>query len=210
MSSSPPVREQPTELLLVVPARLVRAAGVAQGFDPSPDPILAAVSTPRATRVMPRSEAEADPHFKQLVCYVILRSEGTVFHYRRSAAVGEPRLAGLRSLGVGGHVNATDGTVGAEGLDRAIRRELAEEVVLTETPTLRYLGVINDDSTEVGRVHLGLVALAELRRPLVRLRDPTLVDGRFDAPARLLDQASAFEGWSRLCLPALINLPAAS
>lgn len=196
------------EPLIVVPADCLRAANLAQGFDPSPDPILAAAFKPNAARVMPRSAAEADPRFKQIVCYVVLRSGVRFFHYRRSSAVGERRLAGLRSLGVGGHLNAGDvGDAGdPNGLRRAIRRELDEEVVGADAPTIRFLGIINDDSTEVGRVHIGLVALAELAEPVVHLRDSTLVDGRFDPVGRLVEQAGVFETWSQLCLPALVNL----
>lgn len=200
------------ERLIVVPVDALRAAGLAQGFDPSPDSILAAAFQPGIARVMPRSAAEADPRFKQLVCYVILRHGGQVFHYRRSAGVGERRLAGLRSLGVGGHLNAGDAgsRIDLASTGRAIRRELDEEVCLTEEPSVRYLGVINDDSQPVGRVHLGIVALAELCEPRVHLRDSALTDGRFDPPEALGDRAESFETWSQLCLPTLVSLPVAS
>jgi predicted NUDIX family phosphoesterase len=200
------------EPLIVVPVRHLRAANLAQGFDPSPEPILATVLKPNVARVMPRSVAEADPRFKQIVCYVIVRSQGLVFHYLRSAGAGERRLAGRRSLGLGGHLNAddADGALDHQGLQRAIQRELDEEVALGDVPSIRYLGIINDDSTEVGRVHVGLVALADLPRPDVRLRDTTLQDGRFDRPEDLAVRAAAFETWSQLCLPALISPPETS
>ncbi len=203
---------QVDERLIVVPVHHLRAANLAQGFDPMPEPILTAIFAPRVARVMPRSVAEADPRFKQIVCYVILRSRGLIFHYLRSAGAGERRLAGRRSLGVGGHLNADDanGALDQQGLQRAIQRELNEEVALGDVPSIRYLGIINDDSTEVGRVHLGLVALADLPRPDARLRDATLLDGRFDPPEELAVQAAAFETWSQLCLPALVNLPETS
>lgn len=200
------------ERLVVVPVRDLLAANLAQGFDSSPDRILAAAFRPNIARFMPRSAAEADPRFKQIVCYVILRSRGLVFHYRRSAGVGERRLAGLRSIGVGGHLNADDveGALDERGLRRAIQRELNEEVVLGDEPPIRYLGIINDDSTEVGRVHIGLAALAELGEPDARLRDSTLLDGRFDRPEDIVAQAATFETWSQLCLSALLSLPETS
>lgn len=196
------------EPLIVVPVEQLRAAKLGQGFDPSPDPILAAVLRPGVARVMPRSMAEKDPRFKQVVAYVALRHEDRIFHYRRSGAVGERRLAGLRSLGVGGHLNSDDvhGSLDRSSLHRAIRRELSEEVTLTEEPSIRLFGVINDDSTDVGKVHVGLVAVADLRLPDASLRDPTLVDGRFDVARLLLEQSVSFETWSRLCLPALLSL----
>ncbi len=200
------------ERVIVVPVRDLVEANLSQGFDSSPNRILAAAFRPCVARAIPRSVAEADPRFKQFICYVILRSRGLIFHYRRSAGVGERRLAGLRSLGVGGHLNAddVDGVLDERGLRRAIQRELAEEVVLGVEPPIRYLGIINDDSTEVGRVHVGLVALAELSEPDVRLRDSTLLDGRFDRPRDIVEQAARFETWSQLCLPALLSLPGTS
>lgn len=196
------------ELVVVVPSDRLRTARLAQGFDPRPDPILAAIFTPDAARVMPRSAAEADPRFKQIVGYVVLRCGRMIFHYQRTHRVGEPRLAGQRSLGIGGHLNAEDvGSIpGLDDLERAIHRELAEEVVLAERPAMRYLGMINDDSTEVGRVHVGLVALADLRVPAVQLRDRTLQDGRFDPPEAIQRILASFETWSQLTFPALVNL----
>lgn len=197
------------ELLIVVPVEALHAARLVQGFDPSPQRILDAACKPGVARVMPRLVAETDPRFKQIVCYVVLRSGGSVFNYRRSAKAGERRLAGLRSIGVGGHLNVGDvgDQIGLDGLRRGISRELAEEVTLAEEPPIRYLGIINDDTTDVGRVHIGLIALAELAEPRVSLRDPTLLDGRFDRPETLVARSSSFEGWSQLCLPALISLP---
>ncbi|MGH2457496.1 MAG: phosphoesterase [Chloroflexota bacterium] len=200
------------ELLIVVPVEPLRAAKLGQGFDPSPEPILAAALQPGVARVMPRALAERDPRFKQIVAYVILRHRGRIFHYRRSSAVGERRLAGLRSLGVGGHLNQGDvqDSLDLASLRRAIHRELGEELVLAEQPAIHWFGMINDDSTEVGKVHVGLVAVADLRGSDARLRDPTLVDGRFDLVPRIVAQADDFESWSRLCLPALLSPPAAS
>jgi predicted NUDIX family phosphoesterase len=200
------------ELLIVLPVDELNAANLAQGFDPDPDHILAAAFKPNVARVMPRSAAEADPRFKQLVCYVVLRRGNLIFHYQRSSMAGERRLAGRRSLGIGGHLNAADvgDCLDSQSLRRGIRRELDEEVTVDEEPSVRYLGIINDDSTEVGRVHVGLVALADLSAATVRLRDATLLDGRFDRPEALVSHASEFETWSQLCLPSLVNLQGTS
>lgn len=200
------------EPLIVVPVEQLRLANLGQGFDPSPDAILTAALRPGVARVMSRSLAETDSRYKQIIAYVVLRHVDRVFHYRRSSAVGEPRLAGLRSVGVGGHLNADDvaGVVDVGSLRRAIRRELTEEVDLAEQPSVRFIGVINDDSTDVGKVHVGLVALADLRSTTVNLRDPTLRDGRFDSVSQLIELADSFETWSRLCFPALLSLPVSS
>ncbi len=207
----PPGLAPAEEAVLVVSVDHVRAAGVRPGFTTPAQSILATLLRPNAVRPMARSLAEGDPRSKQLVCYVVLWSGERVFHYRRTAHGGERRLRGLRSIGIGGHLNAADaaGHGGLAGLERALRRELAEEVVLPTAPAVEYVGLIDDDATEVSRVHLGIVALARLPEPQVELRDPALTEGEFSRPSDLLARRDEFETWSQICLPALLDLEGA-
>jgi predicted NUDIX family phosphoesterase len=193
------------EHVIVLSAEQVRALDLTPGFDRRPERLIAALAASGVTRALPRSVAESDPRFRQLVAYVVLRHGDRVFHYRRSARAGEPRLAGRRSLGVGGHLNADDLASGdaATGLARAIQRELDEEVVLPHPPAVRYLGVVHDDTSAVSAVHLGLVAVVELTAPSVQPRDPTLIEPRFDRLDDLVAQSPDFETWSQWCLAAL-------
>jgi predicted NUDIX family phosphoesterase len=190
------------EIVIVVPIDALSAIGLHQGFNPDPGPILAEVFRPGVARGMLRSRAERDPCFKQLIGYVILRHGEKIFHYRRSRGGSETRLAGQRSVGLGGHLNLEDvaTSIDPASLERSIRRELAEEVNLIETPTLTPRGILSDDTTEVGRVHLGVVILVHVPDTAVLLRDPTLADGRFDPISGLVGLEREFEGWSRLCL----------
>jgi predicted NUDIX family phosphoesterase len=191
------------EIVIVVPAERVRAAGVRQGFDPAPERILAEIFQPGVSIGLPRSRAEVDPTYKQLVGYVVLRCVGRVFNYRRVKGGGESRLTGRRSVGLGGHLNLGDihGQVDRRSLERSIRRELQEEVVVDGEPTLDFVGILNDDTTDVSRVHLGVVVAINLSSTLVSLRDPTLADGAFDLVSDLRNRSEEFEDWSRLCFP---------
>lgn len=193
------------EELIVVPTEILRALGPAPGFVPEIQRIVEVAFQPGVARGMPRARAEEDPRYKQLVAYVVLRYQDRIFHYQRSGRVGEQRLAGRRSLGVGGHLNAQDWRPGGgwDALARGITRELTEEVDLAVIPPVTYLGVIDDDSDPVSRVHLGIVALADLDAASVSLRDPTLQDARFDPVETMRARLGDFEGWSRWCLPAL-------
>jgi predicted NUDIX family phosphoesterase len=169
---------------------------------------LDAAFAPGAARPLARSLAEVEETYKQLVCYVVLIYGCEIFHYQRSPRGGETRLAGLRSIGVGGHVNLGDGDQlsGRSTLVRGIRRELTEEVKLPVEPAIDLIGVINDDSNEVGRVHLGIVATAHISSRSVELRDSALIDGRFDPVETLIANQTEFETWSRLCLPTFARL----
>ena len=189
------------EKLLVVPTDWLATLGLGIGFQPNYRALVDRLDS-SVVRVLPRTRAEGDRCYKQLVGYVIFRWKDQIFHYQRTRRVGETRLAGLRSVGIGGHVNATD--VGnlpmREVLASAIRREVAEEVALEAPPDVQYVGVINSDEDPVGQVHLGLVGIADLPSPTLSLRDPTLADGRFERLAALTARLPEFETWSNLCV----------
>jgi predicted NUDIX family phosphoesterase len=191
------------EVVIVVPAALLRALGSQSGFDDEPRRILDAIFQPGAARGMARSLAEVDPTYRQLIGYVILRHGDEVFHYQRGPGGGEARLAGRRSVGLGGHLNVGDvaDRIDRASLERSIRRELDEEVELDPVSELSFVGVLNDDESDVGRVHLGIVVVVNVASTRVWLRDPSLANGRFDPIASLLPGSEQFESWSALSFP---------
>ncbi len=103
---------------------------------------------------------ERDPSFKQVIPYLVLRDGARWFLMRRTDAGGDPRLHGRYSIGVGGHLNPGDG-----GLLGGLRREWSEEVVADFVPEFRLVALLNDDTTEVGAVHLGAVYVADADGP---------------------------------------------
>ena len=154
------------ERVLVVPGAELDRLGRFQGFSPDAERYLAALLVPEYMDYRPRSQVEDDPGFKQIIPYVVFRSGADVFCYKRGQSQGESRLHRLRSLGVGGHVSEEDAQGGRtlDAYETALRRELDEEVVVGSAGRIRRVGLINDDATPVGRVHLGVVHLYELER----------------------------------------------
>jgi len=162
-------------------------------------------------RFVERAPAEGDETLRQVIPYVVLFHDGCVFTNARNRAGNEARLHGLRSVGVGGHVNPGDlpGGLGQlkaaprDALAAAGRRELAEEVVglPSETP-LEWLGFIFDDDAAVSRVHLGVVFGATVDPTAVRLSDEgRMADGRFTPIAELAGPPlEQYEGWSRIVI----------
>jgi len=117
---------------------------------------------------------------------VVLRAGDRIFHYRRGKKGTEQRLHALRSIGVGGHINPVDGPLFDGVYSAALVRELNEEVELPPgPPRLEPLGLINDDSTPVGQVHLGVVHVLHLDAPNVRPREAALAGTGFATPAEL-------------------------
>lgn len=183
-----------TERVLAVPAAALREAGLFHGFTDRVEHYLPIVLDPARLRFLPRDEAEQDPTYKQLIPYLVLRHTGRVFHYRRKGG-GEKRLATLRSIGIGGHVTSEDGPA-AEAYRAGLLRELREEVELAGGYRERCVGLINDDRTPVGQVHLGVVHVLDLDSDKVICREEALAEAGFAAVARLRADAEGFETWS--------------
>jgi len=91
-----------------------------------------------------------------------------------------------------------------DAYDMALRRELDEEVIIGSPGTMRLVGLINDDTTPVGRVHLGVVHLYELEQPAISPREDGLIEAEFIPVPRLRDDWDAFETWSQICIDAFL------
>jgi predicted NUDIX family phosphoesterase len=165
-----------TEQVLVVPTPVFHALGHFQGFCKDTERYLEELLSPENTRYLPRWRAEEDPSYKQLIPYVLLQhtdlaGRRLLFQYTRGTGQGEGRLHSKRSVGIGGHISESDISDQAiHPYHDGLQRELNEEVAIHCAYHQRCVGLINDDETEVGRVHLGVVHLFELERPLVESR----------------------------------------
>ncbi len=195
------------ERVLVVPSAELDRLGRFQGFSAEAERYITALLVPELMQYRPRSEVENDPGFKQIIPYVVFRSSEAVFCYTRGKSQGEARLHRLRSLGVGGHVSEEDAQ-GGKSLDAyegAMRRELDEEVEVTSPGLLRRVGLINDDSTPVGQVHLGVVHLFELERPQVAAREEGLAEAGFLPLSNVFLIQQEFETWSQICIASFLR-----
>ncbi|HEY7309139.1 MAG TPA: phosphoesterase [Gemmataceae bacterium] len=192
--------DKSTEKVLVLPTARFHVLGVFQGFCPRVADYLPALLDPAHLQYLARGFAETDPSFKQLIPYIVLRWRDRIFCYTRGNAGGEARLRSLRSLGIGGHICAEDGASSTDPYRAGLLRELEEEVYLDTTYNERTIGLINDDRTSVGQVHLGIVHVFDLAEPKVRHRDPALADGAFAPLEQLILQRREFETWSQFLL----------
>lgn len=198
------------EHVLVVPTELFHRLGHFQGFAADTAPYLSELLNPQHASYRPRAEMEQDPSFKQLIPYVIFqhrdeRGRLWLFHYTRGRGQGERRLHHKRSVGVGGHISIDDSQTGGPPYEEGMRRELNEEVEIGAAYTPQCVGLINDDETDVGRVHLGVVHVFDLEAPAVRPREADLADAGFAPVEELLAQREQFETWSQICLTALFG-----
>jgi predicted NUDIX family phosphoesterase len=188
--------------ILVVPAAELDRLGRFQGFCADADRYLDVLLAEGMAEFRPRSVMEEDPSFKQIIPYVVFRSGDMVFRYTRGKTQGEARLHAKCSIGVGGHVDEADadGLATLDAYEMALRRELDEEVEIGCPGTLRRVGLINDDATAVGRVHLGVVHVYELELPIVTPREEGLADAGFVTLVELSADLDRLESWSRIAL----------
>lgn len=199
------------ENILAVPRKLFEDLGAFQGFEPDAARYLAAFLRRENNLFLPRSKAENDPSFKQLIPYAVFTHGGKILHYVRGAKSGEKRLVAKGSIGIGGHINDSDESLFSfddAAYRAAVHREIEEELKLDGSYTDTVVGLINDDSTEVGQVHLGVVHLVKLESPNVRAGEKAIASLEFLSPAELAARKDALETWSQILLdaPALKNL----
>src|SRR5438105_4820834 len=146
------------ERVLCFERKLLEDLGVFQGISLDVDRYLPIVTASSNIVYRNRSEAELDKRYKQLIPYVLVICDGKILRYRRGKGGGEKRLHGLYSVGVGGHISEEDNGLfsDAVGYHESMRRELMEEVAI-EGAKEAAVALINDDSTDVGYVHFGVV-----------------------------------------------------
>jgi predicted NUDIX family phosphoesterase len=199
------------ERILVVPTALFRELGYFQGFSSDVSRYLPRLLEGDHIDYRPRGEMEDDPSFKQLIPYVLFRwtdaAGGTHLDYLRGSGQGERRLHAKRSVGVGGHISSIDAGSGhsAHAYREGMRRELEEEVLVDTQYTERIAGLINDDDTPVGRVHLGVVHICDVREPTVRPREADILDAHFRPIEKVFARLEQFETWSQIAVRALFS-----
>jgi predicted NUDIX family phosphoesterase len=200
------------EKILVVPTQLFHELGYFQGFSADVARYLPRLLEGRDIEYRPRGQMEEDPSFKQLIPYALFRwtdADGTVylFEYKRGSGQGERRLHAKRSAGIGGHISSIDAAAGhTEHVYReGMRRELDEEVVIDTEYTEKIAGLINDDETPVGRVHLGVVHLCDVREPRIEPREADILEARFRPVSEILPRLGEFESWSEIVVRALFG-----
>jgi len=140
----------------------------------------------------PRSEAEVDPEWQQVIPYLLMRDGELLFLMQRTRAGGDARLHDRYSLGIGGHLNPEDGGV-LEGL----RREFHEEMVADWDPEPRLLGLLKDDDVLVGQVHVGVVFEADAAGRALSVRETDKLSGRFATTQECGPVYERMETWSQ-------------
>lgn len=201
------------ERVLSFQRQLLEELGVFQGLSLDIEKYLPVVTASSNILYLNRSEAELDKRYKQLIPYVLIICNDKILRYRRGKGGQETRLHGLYSVGIGGHISEEDHGLFSkgQGYTDGMRRELVEEVDIDEVNEAA-VAVINDDSTEVGYVHFGVVHVMYVADEIVAGRRSGIVNPEFVPIAEAVKDPAGYESWSRFCLenlPALLSKAAA-
>jgi predicted NUDIX family phosphoesterase len=146
---------------------------------------------------MTRSKVEDDPAYQQIIPYVVFRHGDRYFLTHRLRASSEKRLRKQYSLGVGGHINPGDLEAG-DPIQDGLKREWEEEVIYDGTFEAKLIGLLNDESAPVSKVHLGVVFLVDGTSPNIAIRETDKLAGEL----LTLDEMRMFylemESWSQM------------
>jgi predicted NUDIX family phosphoesterase len=199
----------PEENVLVVRRSLFDQLGSFQGLNFEPQKHLDAFLSRGNNVFLARPKAEIDSAYKQIIPYALIAFENKVAYYVRGKNAGEQRLVAKGSIGIGGHMNETDESLFAlaEAAYRAgVEREVNEEIKIESPFEDRIVALLNDDSTEVGRVHLGIVHVFKLAGPKIEKREAMITGLTFLQKEELLARRETMESWSQICLDSLDRL----
>jgi predicted NUDIX family phosphoesterase len=199
----------PNENVLVVKRSLFDDLGNFHGLNFEPQPYLDAMLARGNNYFLARASAENDPTHKQIIPYAILACGDRVLHYVRGKKAGEQRLVAKGSIGIGGHMNDEDESLFAwdeQAYRAGVEREVNEEVNIETAFEDRIVALLNDDTTEVGQVHLGVVHVFRLQEPKVQKREAMITNLAFLSKAELQDRRENLETWSQICVDHLDRL----
>ena len=198
------------EQILVVKRELFDSLGEFQGINTNVDTYFSSLLDPSNNHFMDRGPAEDDPTHKQLIPYAIFHHNGKFLNYQRGKSGGEARLHAKRSLGIGGHINPIDtreDNLGTDTYMAGVEREIDEELNITGNYTQRTVAILNDDSNEVGKVHLGVVHLFELETDQITSNEDSIADLKFSTIVELQgDMYDSLETWSQFCADILKDI----
>jgi predicted NUDIX family phosphoesterase len=201
----------PGENVLVIRRNLFEQLGSFQGLNFEPEKYLNLLLSDGNNFFFPRAQAENDPAYKQIIPYVLLAFQDRVLYYVRGKKAGEQRLAAKGSIGIGGHMSeekdkflwhTTDEAAYRAGVEREVKEEIKIDTLFQD----RIVALLNDDTTEVGRVHLGIVHVFRLAQQKVEKREAMITNLAFLTKTELRNRRESLETWSQICVDSLERL----
>ena len=199
----------PNENVLVIRRSLFDQLGSFQGINFESGKYLDAFLSRGNNFFLSRPEAENNPAYKQIIPYALIAFGNSVVYYVRGKKAGEQRLVAKGSIGIGGHMNEGDESLFAldeQAYRVGVEREVNEEIKIDTQFDDRIVALLNDDTTDVGRVHLAIVHVFKLAEPKVEKREAMITGLTFLTKEELVARRESLETWSQICVDSLDQL----
>ena len=159
----------------------------------NPDTYIAAINAHK--EFLPRTQMEIDPLYKQIIPYLIFKHQDRYFLMQRQSKASEQRLKNKYTFGIGGHIRQEDMT--SDSIFDWAHREFHEEVSYNDNLNITPIGMLNDDTNEVGKVHIGLVLLIEGNSEAIKVKSE-LKGGKLLSLKECELYYDSMETWSQL------------
>ena len=201
----------PNESVLVIKRSLFDELGSFQGLNFEPEKYLSAILLRGNNLFLPRDQAEQNPAYKQIIPYALIVFENRVLRYVRGKKAGEQRLVAKGSIGIGGHMSEEKDkflwhTTDEQAYRAGVEREVNEEIKIDTPFEDRIVALLNDDTTDVGRVHLGIVHIFKLAASKIEKREAMITGLTFLTKEELVSRRESLESWSQICVDSLERL----
>jgi predicted NUDIX family phosphoesterase len=199
----------PNENVLVIRRELFDQIGAFHGLNFEPQKYLDVFLSRGNNFFLPRPQAETNAAYKQIIPYALIAFKDKLAYYVRGKKAGEQRLIAKGSIGIGGHMNENDESLFAmdeQAYRAGVEREVNEEIKIDAPFEDRIVALLNDDTTEVGSVHLGVVHVFKLAEPKVEKREAMITGLTFLTKDELLARREIMETWSQICLDSVDRL----
>lgn len=152
---------------------------------------------------IPRFQAETNKAYKQIIPYLIFTHNQKLFVMQRRSTASEQRLASQYSLGIGGHMRCED-MDNKHDIFAWAQREFHEEVEYSGSFDIATIGILNDETTDVGQVHLGIILLLKANSDQIRIKSEHK-NGTLQSITECQKLYPMMENWSKICFDFLLQ-----
>ena len=194
------------EYVMVFKKEILENIGYFEGITFNIKNYIKAIIDEKNYAYMLREKAEISNEYKQIIVYGLLKYKNQFLSYRRGIKLKEKRLFKKYSIGIGGHISTNDPIMFNTPFDQALKREISEEVYIKEKYSMKTVGMINDDSDSVGKVHIGIIYLINIQDKKVEAKEKSINEIDFFSIKKLSENIDMYENWSKICIENFHNL----
>ncbi len=195
------------EKVLAIRSNIVQFIEFTDGISLNSKALQELLKDSKKIKFISRKTAETNTRWKQIIPYSIISYNNLFLTYTRGQKSDENRLTGKLSIGLGGHINPKDAYLinnkyafSFDTIVKAMKREIDEEINIKSSYEHKAVGIINDDTSNVDKVHLGVLFIWKLQKKAIEYREGDITKIQFMTKDELINNYHSFERWSQICI----------